>query len=98
MEAEQRVVVGTQIFREQLARYGVVKHSTDRRAVDVSRRHAEADDPACKEIHDGHDPVALEHDGVASKEIDAPQAVLHDSDEREPRWAIATGRRSEAQS
>ena len=39
---------------------------------------------ACKEIHDGHDPVALEHDGFASKEIDAPQAVLCVSDEREP--------------
>src|SRR5450755_1385496 len=95
MEAEQRVVVGTQIFREQLARYGVVKHSTDRRTVDVSRRHAEADDPACKEIHDGHDPVALEHDGFASKEIDAPQAVLRVSDEGEPGWTIASRGTSE---
>jgi hypothetical protein len=31
-------------------------------------------------------------------EVDAPQAVLHVSDEREPRWTIATGRRSEAPS
>src|SRR5450631_652988 len=86
------------MFRERLSRFGVVKHSTDRHAVDVSRSHAEADDPACQEIHDGHDPVAIEHDGFASKEIDAPQAVLHVSDEREPRWTIATGRRSEAPS
>src|SRR5450631_2999678 len=95
MESEQRVVVGTQIFRERLARYGVVKHSTDRHAVDVSRSHAEADDLACKEIHDGHDPVGLEHDGFASKEINARQAVLCVSDEGEPGWTIASRGTSE---
>src|SRR5450759_589198 len=83
------------MFREGLARYGVVKHSTDRHAVDVSRSHAEADDLACKEIHGGHDPVALEHDGFASKEIDAPQAVLRVSGEGEPGWTIASRGTSE---
>ena len=67
MEAEQRVVVRTEMFRERLAGYGVVEHSTDRHAVDVSPVHAAADDPACEQIHDYRDPVALEQDGFASE-------------------------------
>jgi hypothetical protein len=95
MEAEQRIVVGTEMLRERLSRSGLVKHATDRHAIDVSRLDANADDPACEQIHDDHDPVALEHNRFTSEQIDAPQAVLHISDGREPERSLGSGGSSE---
>src|SRR5450755_2747399 len=83
------------MFRERLSRYGSVEYATDRHAVEVCRLDADADDPACEEIHDNHDPVAPEHNGLTSEQIDAPQTVLHVSDEREPGWTIASRGTSE---
>jgi hypothetical protein len=95
MESEQRIVVRAQMLRKRLSRYGVVEHATDRHAVDVRRLDANADEPACEQIHYDNDPVALEHDGLTSEQIDAPQAVLHVSDEREPGGSLISGGRSE---
>ena len=90
MESEQRIVVGTEMLRERLSRSGLVKHATDRHAIDVSRLDANADDPAREQIHDDHDPVALENNRFTSEQIDAPQAVRCVSDEGEPGWTIAS--------
>jgi hypothetical protein len=95
MESEQRIVVRTQMLREGLSRSGLVEHATDRHAIDVSRLDANADDPARDQIHDDHDPVALEHNRFTSEQIDAPQAVLHVVDEREPGGVLISGGRSE---
>jgi hypothetical protein len=73
----------------------VIEHATDRHAIDVSRRDAEADDLAREMIHHNHDPVALEHNGLTSEQIDAPQAVLHVADDREPGGSLISGGRSE---
>jgi hypothetical protein len=72
---------------------GLVKHATDGHAIDVSR--LDADDPAREQIHNDHDPVALEHNRFTSGQIDAPKAVLHVSDEREPGESLISGGRSE---
>jgi hypothetical protein len=98
MESEQRIVVRTQMLRERLSRFGVVEHATGRHAVEVCRLDAEAGEPAREEIHDQHDPVALEHNRFTSEQIDTPQAVLHVSDEREPGWSLSSGGRSEVPS
>jgi hypothetical protein len=95
MASEQRIVVRTQMLRERLTRSGLVEHATDRHAIDVSRLDANADDPTREQIHDDHDPVALEHNRFASEQIDAPQAVFHVSDEREPGGSLISGARSE---
>jgi hypothetical protein len=95
MESEQRIVVRAQMLRERLSGYGVVEHATDRHAVDVRGLDANADDPAREQIHYEHDPVALEHNRFTSEQIDAPQAVLHVSDEREPGGSLISGGRSE---
>jgi hypothetical protein len=95
MESEQRIVVRTQMLRERLTRSGLVEHATDRHAIDVSWLDANADDPTREQIHDDHDPVALEHNRFASQQIDTPQAVLHVSDEREPGGSLISGARSE---
>jgi hypothetical protein len=73
----------------------VIEHATDRHAVGVSRRNAEADYSAREEIHDDQDPVALENNRFTSEQIDAPQAVRCVSDEGEPGWTIASRRTSE---
>jgi hypothetical protein len=83
------------MLRERLPRSGLVEHATDRHAIDVSRLDANADDPAREQIHNDHDPVALEHNRFTSEQIDAPQAVLHVSDEREPGGPLISGGRSE---
>jgi hypothetical protein len=61
----------------------------------VSRRNTEADDPAREEIHDDHDPVALENNRFTTAQIDVPQAVRCVSNEGEPGWTIASRGRSE---
>jgi hypothetical protein len=83
------------VLRERLARSGVIEYATDRHAVDVSRRNTEADDPAREEIHDDHDPVALENNRFTTEQIDVPQAVRCVSDEGEPGWTIASRGTSE---
>src|ERR1700687_202488 len=95
MESEQRIVVGTQMLRERLAGYCLVEHATDRHAIDVRRLDTEANDAAREVIHHNHDPIALEHNGFTSEQIDTPQAVLHVSDEREPGGSLVSGGRSE---
>src|SRR6202166_1306509 len=47
--------------------------------------HADSDEATGELVHDHEQPVAPEHDGLASKEIHAPQAVSRVSDERQPR-------------
>ena len=47
--------------------------------------HADADEATRELIHDHEHPVAPEHDGLASKEVHAPQAVCRVADERQPR-------------
>src|SRR5450631_3865029 len=95
MESEQWIVVGTQMLRERLAGYCLVEHATERHAIDVRRLGADADDLAREVIHHNHDPIALEHNGLTSEQIETPKAVLHVSNEREPGWALGSGGRSE---
>ena len=66
-----------------------------RHAIDVRRLGADADDLAREVIHHNHGPIALEHNGLTSEQIEAPQAVLHVSDEREPGGSLISGGRSE---
>ena len=47
--------------------------------------HADSDEATGELVHDHEHPVAPEHDGLASKQIHAPQAVSRVSDERQPR-------------
>jgi hypothetical protein len=55
---------------------------------------AKADDAAGKDVHQDHDPVTFEQHRFATKEVDAPQAVLSVSDDGEPRRTIIAWYRS----
>ncbi len=91
MKPEERVVVGTETPGKWLAASGVVEHTADTDAVDMRRFNSESNDAPREDIHDDHHPEALQQDGLASKQIDAPQAVAGFSDGSEPRRTIASG-------
>jgi hypothetical protein len=56
----------------------------DRVTVDVTGTYTETDDKAGKLVHDHKHPVALEQNGLATKQIDAPEALLGVAEEGQP--------------
>ena len=64
---------------------GGVEHATEAGAIDGPAMHGETDDATRELVHNQEDPVAPEHDGLASKEVHTPQAVCRVPDERQPR-------------
>ncbi len=86
---KQRVMVGTEMPGCALAMNSIVEHATEVRAVDVSVMHGEADDATGELVHDDKHPIALKHDRLAPKEVDAPQTVAGVADERQPRRAVS---------
>jgi hypothetical protein len=64
---------------------GRFEHPTEVGTIDRTVLHADSDEASRELVHDHEHPVAPEHDGLASKEIHAPQAVSRVSDERQPR-------------
>ena len=55
------------------------------------RLDTEADDPAAKDIHDQHHPMAAQQDRFDTEQIDAPQAVLGVANEGQPGWTVGSG-------
>src|SRR2546427_8392286 len=82
-------MIGTEMSRCAPTMNGGIEHATDVGASDHTPVHADADEATRELVHDHEHPVAPEHDGLASKEIDAPQAVSRVSDERQPRGPSA---------
>src|SRR3984893_9690875 len=80
MKPEERVVVGTEAPGKWLAAPSVVEHAADADAGDMRRINSESDDTTREDVQDDHHPEALQQDGLASKQIDAPQAVAGFSD------------------
>ena len=72
VKLEQRIVIGTKLLGQTVARDGLVEHAADADAVDVRRFNTESDDPVREDIHDEHHPEALQQDGLASEQVDAP--------------------------
>ena len=85
MRLEQRIVIGTEMSRCAPTMNGGVEHAAEVGAIDRTAVHADADEATRELVHDHEHPVAPEHDGFASKEVHAPQAVCGVSDERQPR-------------
>ena len=73
---EQRIMIGAEMSRCALTMNGGVEHAADVGAIDRTTVHADSDEATRELVHDHEHPVAPEHDGLASKEIHAPQAVL----------------------
>src|SRR5712691_12928900 len=82
---EERIMIGAEMPRCVLTMDGGVEHAADVGAIDGTTVHADSDEATGELVHDHEHPVAPEHDGLASKEVHAPQAVSRVSDERQPR-------------
>src|SRR5712691_337851 len=82
---EQRIMIGTEMSRCAPSMNGAVEHAADVGAIDGTTVHADSDEATGELVDDHEHPVAPEHDGLASKEVHAPQAVSRVSDERQPR-------------
>jgi hypothetical protein len=82
---EQWIVIRTELSRCALPVNGGVEHAAEVGAGDGAAVHADADEATRELVHDHEHPVAPAHDGLASKEVNAPQAVSRVSDERQPR-------------
>ena len=82
---EQRIAIGAEMSRRTPTTNGGVEQATEAGAIDGPAMHAETDNATRELVHDHEHPVAPEHDGLASKQIYAPQAVSRVSDERQPR-------------
>ena len=78
---EQRVTIGTEMSRGALPANGVVEHPAEAGAIDGAPVHAKSDEAAGELVHDHEHPVALEHDGLTPKQVDAPQTVGRVADE-----------------
>jgi len=98
MEFKQRVVIGAQVARSARTGNSSGEHAAQGDAIDIASLYPESNDPPCELIRDDEHSVGLEQDGIAAKQINAPQAVFHVTDESEPRgasimrwWAVVLG-------
>src|SRR3982074_1495975 len=82
---EERIMIGTEMSRCAPTISGGVEHAAEVGTIDRTAVHADSDDATRELVHDHEHPVASEHDGLASKEVHAPQPVYCVSDERQPR-------------
>src|SRR5256885_1132348 len=74
-------MIGTEMSRCAPTMNGGVEHAVEVGAIDRTAVHADSDETTRELVHDHEHPVAPEHDGLASKEVHAPQAVCRVSDE-----------------
>src|SRR5258705_5350010 len=81
---EQRIMIGTEMPRCAPTMYSGVEHAAEIGASDRAAVHADSDEATRELVHEHEHPVAPKHDGLASKEVHAPQAVFGVSDERQP--------------
>jgi hypothetical protein len=82
---EQSIVIGTEMSRGAPTMNGGVEHAAEVGAIDRTAVHADSDEATRELVHDHEYPIAPEHDGLASKEVNTPQAVSRVSDKRQPR-------------
>src|SRR5258708_7246370 len=85
MRLEQRIVIRTEMARCAPPMNGGVEHAAQVGPVDRTELYSNSDEAPSELVHDHEHPVAPEHDGLAAKETDAPQAISRVSDERQPR-------------
>ena len=84
MGFEQRVMIRTEMSRCPLPVSGGVEHAAEAGRVDRPAVYTEADQAPRALVHDHEHPVTLEHDGLAAKQVDAPETVRRVTDERQP--------------
>src|SRR5262249_48859540 len=72
---EHGIVIGAEMSGDTLVVNGGVEDAADVGAADRAAMHADADETARELVHDHEYPVTPEHDRLAAKEVNAPEAV-----------------------
>ena len=93
MKPVQRIVIGADILRQTCTAYRLLEHSTECQAIDNSALDPESDDSPCVLVHDDQHPIRLQCDRFTTEEVEAPKAILHMADERQPRGTAFRRRR-----
>ena len=88
-KAEERIVIGTNVFRFALPGGGGIEHATHRHAINACRGDSKADDTTGEDVHDQQDPMAAQDDRFKAEQIDAPDTIFCLSDKGQPGWTIA---------
>ena len=60
VERKQRIVIGAEIPWNTYVRHGSIKHSTERRPIDVPALNRQPDDAPAELIHDHQHPVTFQ--------------------------------------
>ena len=76
MESEQRIMIAADVFWRTGATDRTVEHPSKRWSIHCARVYAEANNLTCVLSHNDEHPMALEHKGFATEQIDAPEAVF----------------------
>jgi hypothetical protein len=100
MIPKERIVIGTQIFRDSRTSDRLFEHATKRitvDAVDDSGLNSKSDNAPRELIHYDENPMGSQGCGFATKEIDAPQTVSRTAQKGQPRWTIGIRGRSGGQ-
>ena len=69
-------VIGTQSLRDNIGRYDLVKHATQRNTLNHPGMYPKVYDATCELILNNEHPVAFEKAGFTTKKIHTPEAVL----------------------
>ena len=67
MVLKWRIVVGANTLWPTLTRSGIVEHTAERWTIDISSIDCESNNPSGVLIHDQHDPVRRQRDGLGPK-------------------------------
>ena len=92
MAVKQGIVVGTDVFWECLFELYLDEHQTDRKARGIATVYSKPNDASRVLIQYDHDPMAFQHDGFASKKVDAPEVISQMADKRQPGRTVITGK------
>src|SRR5215468_3271100 len=93
MKPLQRIVIGAEISRQTYTSYRLLEHSTECQAIDNATLDPESDDSPCVLVHDDQHPIRFQCDRFTTEEVEAPKAILHMADERQPRGTAFRRRR-----
>src|ERR1051326_4619139 len=84
MKPVQRIVIRTEAFRKSSTSNGLLEHPAECHAVNDAGLYSKTDDSASVLVHHDQHPIRSQGNRFASKQVNAPQAVLHVTNERQP--------------
>ncbi len=77
-------MIGAEIFRRTFTSNRLLEHPAECQTIDNSALDPEPDDSTRVLVHNDQNPISLQADRFTSEQVEAPQTVLHMTDERQP--------------